>query len=147
MDHFSFDYVVQSDSTPTEEILCMRCGDVVERSTGRQVKVNGKDVIVPFLKPSSHHVQVPVLVSFDGRIRMVHLQMCSACKDFELTDDLKPKIVKQCKDACVAGLRWSHYPDEKIKMEEAHWDQAIVLRRLYGKELEDAYNGKTEVRR
>jgi len=142
MKYFEHDYTMQSESTPTEKVLCMRCAKLVQGTGFREFPSpanKSKIIYAIFAKPLSNLRQVPFLVDFGGRVSVVHLLLCQDCEKFEFKKIDGPKIIRQIIRAEQISRAWARYPQAALDAVEVKWGKAEVLRRLYGKEAESEY--------
>ena len=138
---FEHDYTVQSESTPTEKVKCMRCGEMVQETGYREFKNpsnKSKSIHAIYQKPLSNLRQVPFLVELaKGRLTIVYLQLCIDCEKFDFDASDGPKIIRQIKQAEKISLLWAHYPPDIQDDVDKKWGDAKILRRLSTKEAEN----------
>lgn len=142
MKHFDHDYIITSENSPQEKVLCMRCGEVIsDHRYEDQPKFNKpKEVVHVYSQRTlGNYRQVPVLAIEQGQETLMHILVCEACEKFDVTPEIGKKILQQVARAQVIQMRWAGYPEEAEEAMREKYATMKIVRRLKGKELVNIY--------
>lgn len=142
MNPFEFDYIITSEHSPQEKVLCMRCGVLIsDHRYEDQPKLNSPREIVHVYaqRTLGNYRQVPVLALEEGLETLMHILVCEGCQNFDVTPDLGDKILQQVCRAQQIQIKWAGYPEEALEAMRQKYASMKIVRRLKGTELVNVY--------
>lgn len=136
---FDHNYIVSDEFFFDAKTLCMRCAVVILDKTYMSMTAHNdssKEINVAIPRKLSHYRLAPVIAENNGRVTMYNLPMCRDCeKVFELTDELKPQILKQITDAMVSEAKWQGYPQIFVDATLGRMAQTNFLRKAEARDF------------
>lgn len=142
--NFEHDYVVPSDVSFQDKVLCMRCGNVILESRYEMQRMfNSKDEIAVYAPHRlGSYRQVAVDVQDGEHHHLMHIMVCEGCMTFELTTEIGERIIKQIERAAIIQMKWCGMPEEAQRAMSEKYSQMKIVRRLQGEELSRLYKNR-----
>lgn len=110
MSEWESPYTKSDDVQSVAWIYCMKCAKELCAPTYHEmVKKNApkEKVLVYSRSKHSNYRQVGIAIEKDGMGSTTYIPICGDCVNFELTEEIKPKIEKLIRDAYQADAEWS----------------------------------------